>query len=432
MQSEDNSLCKLYNYLNHSDKKNKAYYDLLRYVLDQKIYFFGNNFKNPHEKNITLRGRLKTKAITYVYGLFLKLNRLKNEHKDKIKIWSSAYFNVSDKFDNNTYIISSPPWLISKSRNNINSPKLFKKVRNLQLKLQYGDVKDLLDENFFKQIEDVKSAIKEFVIQEDIRALLLPNDLGLFEKLSIQVFKELNRRSFLLNHGLPGIYGSNDDNRTDYLVVWGEAVKQNYINGGVNPDKIIINGHPKYNAKLISDLKFEFDDILVLPKPLPGAPLGDHYTLTDRGNCIFYLRSLQNVLKKIGISKVRLRPHPSENVDWYLKYIDNSFFFKDNQDLENSLIRSSLVIGVTSTVFLEALLKGVNYVVFEPRLPNGMGVDNYPVVPPFDGSTQKVPSSKTEEELFEILQNKIKVDVSIISDYIDPHFDAGKILAKIQ
>ncbi|WP_293302832.1 hypothetical protein [Pedobacter sp. UBA4863] len=431
MQS-DKSLCALYNYLNNSDVKNREYYDLLRYVLDQKIYFFGGNFKNPHERKISFRDKLKEKAITLTFAYFLKFNSKGKKSINKIKIWSSAYFNVSDKFDGQEYLISPPPWIISKSFTQLSDHLLFKKVRSLQLKLIYADVKDLLTEHFFNEINEVKSAMKNFIIQKDIRALFLPNDLGFFEKLSIQIFKELDRPSFLLNHGLPGIYGSRDDNRTDYLVVWGEAIKQNYVNAGVNPDKILVNGHPKYNTTKIGNLKFDFDDILVLPKPLPGAPLGDTYSLSDRGNCIYYLLSLQNVLKKFGVSKVRLRPHPSENVDWYLKHLDNDFFFADMDDLETSLKRSSLVIGVTSTAFFEALLFGINYVVFEPRLENGNGLDNYTVVSPFDGNNRKVPSAKNEEELLEILQQKAKVDVSVLTDYINPYFDPKLILDKIK
>lgn len=49
----DKSLSLLYNYFNYSDDKNKQYYDLIRYVLDRKIYYYGSNFKHPHERYVS-------------------------------------------------------------------------------------------------------------------------------------------------------------------------------------------------------------------------------------------------------------------------------------------------------------------------------------------------------------------------------------------
>jgi hypothetical protein len=83
-------------------------------------------------------------------------------------------------------------------------------------------------------------------------------------------------------------------------------------------------------------------------------------------------------------------------------------------------------------VFLESLINGVSYLVYEPRLENGNGLDNNPVVAPFDGSNIKVPVAKSEDELLELIKQKSKVDLSILSDYIDPDFDAKIILEKIK
>lgn len=428
----DKSLCLLYNYFNYSDGQNREYYDLIRYVLDQKIYYYGNNFKHPHERHVSGYEEIKIKILRKGYDLFVKVNSVFPKKSDKIKIWSSAYFDLPEKINNEKYCISKPPWNYSKKGNDLYNYDLYKKVKKVQDKLDFGNVNELIQQSFFEEIDSLKAYIKQYVLKEDIKAIFLANDLGFFDKLIIQIFKEINRPSFLLIHGLPGIYGSIDNNTTDYLVVWGEAIKQNYIDVGLNPNKIIVNGHPKYDIKIDRHLKFEFDDILVLPKSMPGAPMGDQYALSDRGNCIYYMLSIQNVLKKLGVSKVRFRPHPSEDPNWYLKYLDNGFFIRDMDCLETSLKRSSLIIGPTSTVFLESLLYGKNYVVYEPRLKNENGLDNLPVIPPFNGNNQKVPSAKTDEELFVILKNKHKVDLSILSEYIEPSFNPDLILEKIQ
>ncbi|TXF77524.1 hypothetical protein [Chryseobacterium sp.] len=425
------SLPPLYNFLNNYDPEHHNYYDLLRYIFDKKIYYYGNNFKNPEEKTITKISSFKLAVKDVVIDFFIWLNLLRKKPSNKIKIWNSSYFNISNSINDSKFLVGRMPWNYSLKAFNLYDFKLYKKVKKINNKLTYGNFNELISEEFFKEIDDLKAAIKEYVIKENIRAVFLANDIGFFEKLTIQIFKELKRPTFLFIHGLPGIYGKIDNNRTDFLVVWGEAIKQNYIHAGVTPDKILISGHPKYRIDNKVSLKFSFENILVLPKSMNGCPSGDEYTLRERGNCIYYMNMVQKVLQKIGVTKARFRPHPSEDRNWYLKFIDSNFFIPDTDELAVSLSKSSLVIGPTSTVFLESLISGVNYVVFEPRQENGNCLDNFPVIPPFDGKNVKVPSAQTMEELFDILNNRNLVDSSVLTDYINPNFDSNLFLEKI-
>ena len=91
-----------------------------------------------------------------------------------------------------------------------------------------------------------------------------------------------------------------------------------------------------------------------------------------------------------------------------------------------------MVIGPTSTVFLESLIYGVNYIVFEPRLENGNCLSNFPVIAPFNGEDTKVPSAKTEKELYYNLSNNVTVDTSILKDYVETSFNPNLILDKIE
>ena len=169
-----------------------------------------------------------------------------------------------------------------------------------------------------------------------------------------------------------------------------------------------------------------------MTKPLTGSQNSTTYVLTDRSNQIYYLRTIQHVLLKLGIKQVRLRPHPSESINWYLKYVDPNFFKRDEDNLQTSLNKSSLLIGPASTVFLESLISEVNYVVYEPRLPNGMCADSYEAVPPFDGKNSKVPVAENMEELKVILKNKTKLDISVLNDYIATTFDPSAVFDKLE
>jgi hypothetical protein len=124
----------------------------------------------------------------------------------------------------------------------------------------------------------------------------------------------------------------------------------------------------------------------------------------------------------MGIKKVRFRPHPSEDSQWYLRFIDKDFFIPDVSNLTDCLKSSSLVIGPTTTVFLESIYQGINYVIFEPS-KNDYDVLDTPLVHPFTGSDKRIPVAKKVEELESMISNKIKVDASFFNDYIKTPFN---------
>ena len=135
---------------------------------------------------------------------------------------------------------------------------------------------------------------------------------------------------------------------------------------------------------------------------------------------------IQNVLTNLGVKSVRFRPHPAENPNWYLKILDLSFFKLDMDNLENSLKKSTLVIGPTSTVFLEAIYWEVNYVIYEPS-QNNINLRGLKLYPPFDGFYPEFPVAKNEIELKSVIENKIKVKFSIFHKFIKTPFDLSFI-----
>jgi len=250
-----------------------------------------------------------------------------------------------------------------------------------------------------------------------------------YEKMSVAIFKELGKKSFVFLHGLPGRYNNIDDNRADYLVVWGKKIKDLYVATGVDPDKIYISGHPGYGTYDFEKIKIRsgLDNILVLSKSMNGGQHSDGVRLSDRGNLILYLLKIEAVLKSIGVKSVRFRPHPSENIRWYYQYIDKNFFKTDNSaSISQSLRSSSMVIGPTSSVFIDSLMNGVNYMVFEPSIEK-IDITNYPLVPPFDKSDPRVVVSFTEDELKTSLLNRDIVEISVLSDYVQDNFDISFI-----
>lgn len=412
--------------LKYVRKKNgidEALYEHIRYTLDSHVYYYGAHFKTPHEKNGKGKREQELKAWLRKMYVYYKYFTKKRDHS-KPAVVSNAYFNFNEELNKSEYHVLQPCWSVRKGKGQLlGNYNIYHEAERIKTKFQKADFNYLISSPFLEEISGFKKMLREVFVQEDVKALFVPNDVSLFENLSISLFKELNRPSFTFLHGLPGRYNLIDENRSDYLIVWGPRIKQHYVDTGFSPEKIFVSGHPYYSNTSSRTLRFGLENILLLARMGVGSPHSDGVNLFDRGNLIVYLLSVQAVLEKMGVKKVRLRFHPSANPDWHYKFIDRSFFELDTQPLQASLNNASLVIGPTSTVFLEALYAGVNYMIFEPSEDDKLSLLNEELAPPFNGSDERIPVAKSEDELERNLKDKVKVDVSVLNEYIKTPFD---------
>lgn len=285
-----------------------------------------------------------------------------------------------------------------------------------------GVFNELYNEDMYSYLESLKIEIVEEYKLYNFKALLLYTDQYFESKYLIDIFKVLKKPSFIFSHGLPGIYSLEVDNRSDYLMVWGEKIKQNYINAGFDPNKIVVTGNPKYTCvNKVENLRNTLGDILVIPcsSLLWHQDTWGNPQLIDRSMVVLYLYEVQRVLLKLGIKRARFRPHPSINRNWVYGFLDHNFYIMDNDKLTKSLLKSTLVIGATSTVFLEALMLGVNYLIYEPQEDN-KNIMRCKTVSPFDGSDPEVNVIYTEQELEYAIRNKYQVNVNILDGYMEP------------
>jgi hypothetical protein len=413
----------------------KDYLDFIQCELDSRVNFFGNHFLNPKEGS--------EKESTYYILLFEFLifwyNRLKclvNKPSGEI-VLSSAYHGFEVKLIEIGLASFNFPWVQSRLPS-ILSFKEFLIFSRFKKKLQSLNFNEFLLPQTKSEILYLSGILRRIYIKNNIVAMFFSNDTGFFERLSINIAKELNIPTFIVTHGAaPRYCNLVNDNRADYLLTFGNIMKDNFVKSGFNSNKIFVFGHPIYSGLNIDSLRFGFENILVLSKPLPGQPLESSYIfrdlendrtrLSDRGNSLLYLIFIEKVLVSLNIPRVKLRLHPSENPNWYKKFINTSFFEIDNLPLDESLKAASLLIGPTTSVFVDALFHGVNFVIFEPVYENGTDILNHPVGHPFDGSDSRIPVSKTEAELIKILQNKSKVDLSVLNDFVSKDFNLSYI-----
>jgi hypothetical protein len=413
-----NKYFNLVNYIKETlDDKKSNIIELMRYELYGHLYSFGKHFKYPKENSRECHYLLRD--YTEYFSIKVIRNRGKQGGK---KILSSAYSIWNNHLADLGYDVWRPAWNLRRDFKIDTSVELYLITKKITHSFNNCSFNYLISNDFFLIIEEYINLFRESCIKNSYAALIVPQDVGFFEKTAIKVFKDLNRPSFFWAHGgMPNIYDLKMDNRTDYSIQWGQKQVSAYINMGFDGSKFFISGHPVYNKKPES-LRFDLDNILIITKCLNGASPLDELHFEDRGNAILYLNSIQRVLQGNGIKTVRLRPHPSENYEWYKKFIDNSFYVQDKELFSNALIRSTLVIGPISTSFIDSLYHQVNYIVYEP-VHNNLTIMDWPIAPPLDGLDSRIPVARTESDLDSIIKSKLKIDVNIYEEFVRTPFD---------
>ena len=264
-----------------------------------------------------------------------------------------------------------------------------------------------------------------------IDAVLVRTSELFFEKLMIDAFREIGKPSITLLHGMPGIYTLATESRADYLLVWGEKIKENFIKVGYNPSRVFVGGNYKYDVMPSHEmLRTSLDDVLVLT----SAPFAEHqhewewnkFDIQDRGLLITYLYSIENVLKKCGVKHARLRPHPAVNKEWLKEYIDIDFYEIDRSDFIQSLTQATLCVGQISSTLLEALMCGVTYIPYEPSENGKVGMGKATIVPPFDGSEKTLRVAYSEDQLYDMIIQKYSPNTFDMQAWMQG-FDAHEI-----
>lgn len=396
----------------------RKYIEMLKVELDWFIYNYGEHISHTHCRNrkYTLKEKIYNLLIIYS-ALYMR------PPKTGRNVLSSIGFtDFRSQVTNLGYNMLTTILQPASYKQVIGNKNVYKMVKYKNKAITNGCFDDIFNESFFNQINQCRADILKLLREYSIKGVFLFTDEYFESKLLIDVSQELNIPTFDFLHGLPGIYTQEIDNHTDYLMVWGQKIKQNYINAGFNANKIIVVGNSKYgNYEKHKNLRNSIEDVLVIPT---SSTLWHQHSwgepqLIDRSMIVLYLYQVQHVLERLNVKHARFRPHPSLNTDWVYSFLDTNFWSKDTRSLKESLNRASLVIGATSTVMLEAIMNGVNYLVFEPQ-ENGKNILRTNLIPPFDGKDEKLHVAFSEEDLYSLLTSKYQVDTTILEDYMQP------------
>lgn len=401
------------------------YIDFLKVDLDSHLYGYGENLTTNY-------AAIRNVSIRFYYDFYKRFIRLKDAKSyigDESNILS--FINLPSYIEN-SYNIN----LLNSILQPIGYNKVIKSKSLIDFYWYYirtitkKKFNEIISLECFEEFENYRKIIIEEYKKYNFKGLFVGNGEPFMFKFHLDIFKDLQRPSFIFLHGLPGIYKLETEKVADYLLVWGDNIKENYIEAGFDENKIKVIGHPRYNDIPTNiKLKNDLSDILVATtSSIEWSPQGwdlNNFPLYDRSLIILYCYSIQQALTINGVKHARLRVHPSVNKSWISKYIDTNFYTLDYLPLNDSLSKSSLVIGPTSSLWLESLLAGVNYLVYEPGI-NGRNIYNAPLVPPFDGSDSSLIVANSEEELSAMIKDRYILNTSIVERYIKP-FDFSPV-----
>lgn len=407
------------NYLDYliknSDKYTSHHIELIKYELGSIMSHFGEHFIAPKEGQ--KKDRIENNILRdYLEYFATKFAKQKYSTDNKKRVLSSAASAWNTNIRECGYYVERPPWDFRRDFQIDCSLKLYMLTKKIKRKLQNSDFNYLISKDFFLIVDRYYSLLKEYCSSKSYDALVLLQYNGFFEKVITKIFRELNKPVIFWHHGgIPANYDLEHQKRADYFIIMGQRQVNDFIKVGYDPTKFLVSGHPIYNSTP-EFFKFKLDQVLVITKAVEGYSPLETSNLDHRGNSLMYLASVQKVLQKLGVEKAILRPHPSENYNWYKKFIDNSFYCQDKLDLTSSLKRATLVVGPISTTIIDSLYHGVNYVVYEPVI-NNLTILGHQVTPPLDGKDPNFPVAHSEKQLEEIITEERKIAIEVYNEF---------------
>lgn len=414
--------------------------ELLKYDIDRHIFHYGAHFSHPYETENSAQDHslVFSETVTKLTSYLRELERqphwphdfIGGYQTDKL-IFSSAYVSNdpslwSESLRRAGLCTAPPPWMNATSRSD--SETILRGCLSLIPGLFRLGLNHLLSDEMLELLRIGRSLLDRLYSHTAVAGLLLPYTFPFFESSSLRHLRELQKPTVLCLHGIPGSYRWRSGNfPVDYIAVWGPAIRDNYIAEGFPADRIILTGHPTSEvARSSRQPRFDTEKVVVLTRPITGAPARNLPLVQNRSTTLDYINRVQIALEKVGVRSAVLRPHPSESPQWYYRHI-TSFYQIDTGPISQLLQSATLFIGGPSTILLDALMHGINYLTFEPRdLTAGTYFQD--VAPPFNGSNPCFPCAFTDEELLALLRNRSICNKEGLEPYVGKSFNLESLV----
>ncbi|MDD3627274.1 MAG: UDP-N-acetylglucosamine 2-epimerase [bacterium] len=235
----------------------------------------------------------------------------------------------------------------------------------------------------------LKAILRNLLKIEKPSAVVVGNDNIRSLRFIIQLCRELKIPTFLLQDGfiIPGkvqiskvemfsrrfemVFGKYPEpcfygnGGTDYILVWGDYLKDGLVRKGINPEKIKVVGSTKIhyllqltdedNRKYLQNINLPTDKPYILFTTTPIAPFGPG-TLEELELTLF---SIYKNVKAFPEYNFVIKLHPRDKIELYKQIIPDEyhscFYFFQEENIYNLIKGCSILITETSTTALEAM-----------------------------------------------------------------------------
>ena len=391
---------------------------------DKKYHFYSENFIYSRIFSERKPNKFKSK-LTYIKNMLLRVlyffySKVAYSQSAEILSLNASIF---DKGLQEKYLVTKFSINASRGIPVFGSFKLFFKNEYLNYHISFSSIDKLRSLEGF--VKNIINNIADEVLAAGIKIISVGEDTTFWPRVLLQVSKDKGLRSVLISHGgIPSLYDGTVDTKSDLLLVWGKMQKDSYVMNSYNPKRIKVIGHPRYSGNNVKfNEKINLNNILLLTKSICAIPPSDLKLYENPNLILKYLVTIKMSLKELGINSVNLRLHPSEDIGWYKELLIDRFFNITNSCLDNDLNDASLIIGPTSTVFIDAISKRKPYIFFEPLDSEGNTIFGYPLVEPIKNNSL-IPLVHTKKDLKAILERDYKYD---FSGFIGRRFDYSVI-----
>lgn len=414
-------------YREHATGNLRNHLDLIEYIIHEDVYRCGAHLKPKSPSKIEFLFKVIVTIAAQIFTLFF----VKRPSEVKYRGLSQSSSTFDTHFMRYGYSVDRVVWAPKRKIPSRFRLGILISYFRIHWRFHFSPRGYLIDRKFVDEVSRLKEQIVELVLEEQYSFLFVSEDLNFDARLLIAVFDQIGKPSFLMAHGgMQSFYGNGMDERTSYLCQWGQLQVDGFVENGYDAARILNVGHPSY-VKKKGALRSSLDSVLVLTRSCTGARIEEGKEIEDRGKAIAYMLELQRSLQSLGIERVRYRPHPVEESDWYSQYLDPEFFTLDNDSVEVSLNKSSLVLGPISTMMVDAVCRGVNYVIYEP-VEEAKNILGATTMSPMLSRPADYPWAKSREELESTLKQGRKISKDGVDALLNDNFEADLVKEKIE
>jgi hypothetical protein len=223
---------------------------------------------------------------------------------------------------------------------------------------------------YFEDLIKYVEVMKFMINHEKVNIVVSWNDVLKFEKTVALVCRDLKIPTIVIQHGVTGHHIGYVPVTSDKMAVWGDIAKNWFINYGVDPDKLVITGNPRFDSlsqkqvdgkkyAVYHDLKLDSNKgfFVYATQPISAGFISRE---TEKVNELAF-RALLKAMEEFPNKQLVIKLHPIDDGKLIRRIVGEQKAKMDiavtkNVNLYNLLRLTDLLIAIDSTVALEAML----------------------------------------------------------------------------